>query len=264
MVGGDPEIAPIKSYLRVCEKLVLDYEGDVTKVVDLVRGKVLCESVEQMSQTIVAFASLDPGLAAIYDCLPPLRDKRQTQHKQSTVIVPAIMPGSAATSPRLEENSTLLRSPHLVDELSQESSPYSGSGRGISKSLGLESPRAIDISPRVEGKQMPVSQIQLVCVKNRLGMKICSCWSEALMIGRMCILFVCCKGYLNFSNDLFYRFRFMPPSHIFTDKLGDCLMNFTMLQDDTRHVCEVQVSLKKVEVARGSALGGHDSYKYVS
>ena len=42
--------------------------------------------------------------------------------------------------------------------------------------------------------------------------------------------------------------------------LGDCLLNFVMVTDGTAHVCEVQISLTKVEVARDT-LGGHDSYK---
>lgn len=36
--GARAEVAPIKSYLRVCEKLVLDYDGDVSRVTDLVRS----------------------------------------------------------------------------------------------------------------------------------------------------------------------------------------------------------------------------------
>ena len=76
VVGGVAQVAPIKNYLRVCEKLVLDYELDITKVVDLVRGKILCESVEQMSQAIVALTRLDPSMSTIYSELPELHDKR--------------------------------------------------------------------------------------------------------------------------------------------------------------------------------------------
>lgn len=44
--------------------------------------------------------------------------------------------------------------------------------------------------------------------------------------------------------------------------LGDCLLNFFVESDEQWHICEVQISLSRVEVGRDN-LGGHDSYKYV-
>ena len=46
-----------------------------------------------------------------------------------------------------------------------------------------------------------------------------------------------------------------------TEVLGDCLLNYVMVSDAMAHVCEVQISLTKVEIAR-DALGGLDSYRY--
>lgn len=46
------------------------------------------------------------------------------------------------------------------------------------------------------------------------------------------------------------------------EALGDCIFKFIICSDPRQHVCELQVVLSKVEVAKG-ALGGHDSYTLV-
>lgn len=86
LVKSKFEVAPIKAYLRVSEKLVLDYEGDVKRVVDLVRGKLLCDSVHQMSQTILALVSLDPTLVSQVGSLASLQ-KRQLKPVQHAVAM---------------------------------------------------------------------------------------------------------------------------------------------------------------------------------
>lgn len=54
--------APIKRLLRLTEKVILDYDYDFSQVTDLVRGKILCDSIEKVTQTILVLASLDPEL----------------------------------------------------------------------------------------------------------------------------------------------------------------------------------------------------------
>ena len=130
VVGGVAQVAPIKNYLRVCEKLVLDYEFDITKVVDLVRGKILCESVEQMTQAIVAVTRLDPSMSTIYSELPELLDKR-------IPIEPPTRPSSPPSRP---------------------SSPRSR----IAAELGVH-------VRKEEVKTAVPTYIEVVCAKNRLS-----------------------------------------------------------------------------------------------
>ena len=48
VTGVQGKCAPIKNFLRVCEKVILDYESDMSRVTDLVRGKMFCDNMVDM------------------------------------------------------------------------------------------------------------------------------------------------------------------------------------------------------------------------
>jgi hypothetical protein len=75
-VSCEVRCAPLKSLLRTSEKVLLDYDGDFRKLSDLVRGKIVCESIESLISALEMVMSLDPGLQQHLGPLnlPPPRD----------------------------------------------------------------------------------------------------------------------------------------------------------------------------------------------
>lgn len=57
------EAAPVKGLLRAFEKIVLDYKSDAAMITDLVRGKLLCSSMQDVIKTIEVLVAADPSLS---------------------------------------------------------------------------------------------------------------------------------------------------------------------------------------------------------
>ena len=56
--------AKLKSVVRVFEKVVLEYGGDMSSVTDFVRGKVFCDSIDQLGLVVACLVLCDPQLAS--------------------------------------------------------------------------------------------------------------------------------------------------------------------------------------------------------
>lgn len=312
-VGATAELPPIKAYIRVCEKLVLEYEDNVGKVTDLVRGKILCASVEEMSQIIACLAGLDTGLVARLrnplfalavqtgGSRDSIADALRKRNNHSSFVRSKIKKGTEVLGKRrssLTKPTVVAVRTSVVGGTAQDGTEGGGGGEGVG-GIAADDPESIEAAvekllhfPSRESEKMKV-KIQIVVAKNRLGeaslshhsllqqrsMHTLACLPTRLTHKLIPVLTlthcltrphsITCTHTLPYSPALHYMhyhncLHILMPSYLHMPlpaRLGDCLLNFTMSTDTAEHVCEVQVALEKVEVARGDALGGHDSYK---
>lgn len=64
--GSEGQTAPLKSFLRVSEKMILDYGSEPAKVTDLLRGKIIVGSVTVLAQALSLLCDLDPALQGVF------------------------------------------------------------------------------------------------------------------------------------------------------------------------------------------------------
>ena len=56
--------AKLKSIIRIFEKAALEYGGDMSRITDFVRGKIFCDTIDQLGLVVACLVLCDPGLAA--------------------------------------------------------------------------------------------------------------------------------------------------------------------------------------------------------
>lgn len=183
-VGAVPNIVPIKNYIRVCEKLVLDYNKDISQVADLVRGTVLCGTVEQMSRTIIALVLLDSSLAHIHTRLPEMQNNliAEIHHQDHIPMLSGSRPaffkrgtkGTSLPSFAVHAKSDVTSARGVSFQSSQVGEPrdlniIAGVGADSRSLVDDQRERKFAELPTVAPSLLPGPPIQLVCVKNRLG-----------------------------------------------------------------------------------------------